>query len=300
MLGGLLPPLFAAGCRKGDSGAPALGAAAAGDPRAVLAAALRPSAAAAGARSLGAAHWKGTQSWSVRGQDAQNGSERNVTTTTDLTLDGSGNYHLVEENDQDGGREIFLFGNQLSVRLRYGKLIARPAREPEPTHRLEEALGAAAAAWDVVGPAADISVTTAAAPAGVAGSVTVYRLSKAAAPVAAPEPGADSPGPLQTWRRTAKVTALEGEVALLTRPQHPEPVLVAVKLDGEFTAQSGSQPVRGHVVLTAGYEPLTQPPPPIEAPKAEPLRIGQRTVLEERALLDSLDRRLPAEPLAHP
>ena len=43
-----------------------------------------------------------------------------------------------------------LYGRELSVALRYGKMIRRVAEEPEPSRLLEEALGAPFAVFDLV------------------------------------------------------------------------------------------------------------------------------------------------------
>src|SRR4028118_914944 len=51
--------------------------------------------------------------------------EQNITTNTQLVLNGRGHYLLHEENDQDGGREVIFTGDQIAVKLRYGKLIKR-------------------------------------------------------------------------------------------------------------------------------------------------------------------------------
>ena len=64
-------------------------------------------------------------------------------------VDRAGNYRFREENDRDGGREVVLYGRELAVALRYGKMIRRVAEEPEPSRMLEEALGAPWAVFEL-------------------------------------------------------------------------------------------------------------------------------------------------------
>ena len=105
--------------------------------------ALNPTFFAAALRKLGGAHFHGTTRMSVTAAATASNEAGwdTVTTTTDLWLDRGGNYRIVETNDQDGGREVVLFGHDLSVALRYGKMIRRKAQDPEPERLLEEALG---------------------------------------------------------------------------------------------------------------------------------------------------------------
>ena len=105
--------------------------------------ALNPTFLAAALRKLGGAHFHCTTRMSVTAAATPSNEAGwdTVTTTTDLWLDRGGNYRIVETNDQDGGREIVLFGHDLFVALRYGKMIRRKSQDPEPERLLEEALG---------------------------------------------------------------------------------------------------------------------------------------------------------------
>src|SRR4029079_568197 len=124
--------LAAAGCKR-DRNQGAVPA----QKVAVLADALRPDAFAAALKRIGGAHFHATARFTV---GPSGGTPSVVTTTTDVWVDRSGNYRFREQNDRDGGREVVLYGRELSVALRYGKMIRRVAEEPEPSRLLEEAL----------------------------------------------------------------------------------------------------------------------------------------------------------------
>ena len=120
--------------------------------------ALNPTFLVAALRKLGGAHFHGTTRMSVTAAATPTNEAGwdTVTTTTDLWLDRGGNYRIVETNDQDGGREVVLFGHDLSVALRYGKMVRRRAQDPEPERLLEEALGGPWSGWEVASPFAII------------------------------------------------------------------------------------------------------------------------------------------------
>ena len=99
------------------------------------------------ASEIGGAHFHATSRFTV---GPSGGTPNVVTTTTDVWVDRTGNYRFREQNDRDGGREVVLYGRELSVALRYGKMIRRVAEEPEPSRLLEEAVGAPFAVFDLV------------------------------------------------------------------------------------------------------------------------------------------------------
>jgi len=88
---------------------------------------------AEGFRKLGRAHLRSTVHL-VAGLDG--GATDNVTTDSDIWMDDQGNWRLVDLNDKDGGREIVLHGHELAIALRYGRMIRRPAEDPEPLRLL--------------------------------------------------------------------------------------------------------------------------------------------------------------------
>ena len=138
-----------------------------------------------------------------------------ITTNTRLFMDRIGHYRLVESNDQDGGRDVVLHtspaaGRQLAVALRYGKMVRRPAHEPEPTRMLEEALGGPWMAWEVARRFADIKRQE--DPTSTPPTV-VFTLTKAAVPRSV-RGGFESSSPLRKWRETIAMQTLRGEVRL--------------------------------------------------------------------------------------
>ena len=113
--------------------------------------AIQPAALVSGLRRLSGAHFHATAAFRVSAATAPDAGGRDaITTTTDLWIDKLGNFRLAESNDQDGGREVVRVGSELAVALRYGKLMRRPAQDPEPQRFLEEGVGAPSAAWDTV------------------------------------------------------------------------------------------------------------------------------------------------------
>jgi hypothetical protein len=265
----MLPVVIAgAGCARRDAPAAALA------PVEALDSGLRPAALAAALRRLPGAHFQGSATFRVGAARRADPGETPlapdaVTTQTELWLDGKGNYRLVETNDRDGGREVILVGRDLSVALRNGKAIRRPAQEPEPTRLLEEAVGAPFAAWETVRRFAAVERTA-------AGS---YRIGKSATPRPAPASPV-APTPLRRWRDTVAVESLEGEARLDERTG----ALVAFALRARFTADRDGTALAGETAVTARTDGIGTTPA-IAAPIAEDLQLRQRTILEERALL---------------
>jgi uncharacterized membrane protein len=208
------------------------------------------------------------------GPDA--GGKDAITTTTDLWIDKQGNFRLAESNDQDGGREVVRVGSELAVALRYGKLIRRPAQDPEPQRFLEEGVGAPWAAWDTVRRFVGV------VPAGSC----AFRLQKAAEP--RPVPAAATA--LRKWRETVEVEALAGEARLDAKGG-----LQAFSLNARFRADRDGTAIEGEIAVAASVEVATAL---VTMPAAETLPARQRTILEERALLGGLGGRAAPLPTA--
>jgi hypothetical protein len=200
-----------------------------------------------------------------------------VTTTTELWLDGKGMYRLVENNDQDGGRAVVRYGTELAVLLRHGKMIRRPAQEPEPTRLLEEALGGPWAAWETV---RRFALVTSSAP----GVLRVTR-SLSALPVPA---SVGETSPLRRWRDTVQVQSLEAEARL-----HPRTgALVAFDLKARFSAtREDKTRLDGEISVSTRLDGIGATPPITAPTGAEQLQPRQRTILEERALLGAKESR---------
>jgi hypothetical protein len=239
--------------------------------------ALQPAALVAGLRRLAGAHFHATATFRVSaagGPDA--GGKDAITTTTDLWIDKQGNFRLAESNDQDGGREVVRVGSELAVALRYGKLIRRPAQDPEPQRFLEEGVGSPWAAWDTVRRFVGV------VPAGN----RAFRLQKAAEP--RPAPAAATA--LRKWREAAEVEALAGEARLDAKGG-----LQGFSLNARFRADRDGTAIEGEIAVAASVEVATAP---VTMPAAETLPVRQRTILEERALLGGLGGRAASLPTA--
>ena len=250
----------------------------------MLADALRPDAFAAALKRIGGAHFHATARFAA---GPSGGTPNVVTTTTDVWVDRAGNYRFVEQNDRDGGREVVLHGRELGVALRYGKMIRRVAEEPEPSHLLEEALGAPFAVFDLV--ARRARVTRAGNELIGGARATIFELQPSDGSGSEPGP---APGGLRKWRSKASIDALSGRVVV----DDATGALVRCDLTAKFATEGEAKPVQGtvevHTVLTDVASTAA-----IEKPAAEDLAMRQRTLPEQRDLLRGLGQaRAAAEP----
>jgi hypothetical protein len=260
-----LVALVAAGCGKHPV--------VASPHKAALAEAVRPAFLGEALRKLGGAHYHATLKYVVGRPGA---APQAITTTTDVWLDHAGNWRLREENDRDGGREVILYGRELAVALRYGRMIRRVAEEPEPGRLLEEGLGAPFGAFELC--AARLEATGA---GPVAGPATAYTLALGRG-AAAPQPGLSFSG-LRAWRGAASVDALSGRAVV----DDASGALLGFDLTATFEAKGESGPERGTVEVHAAVSDAGATPA-IERPAAEELSLRQRTVPEARELLQGL------------
>lgn len=243
---------------------------------------LRPATQAISVRRLPSAHMAASAMFRVSAATAPAGDagardeeppRDAVTTKTDLWLDRRGQYRLSEINDQDGGRQVVHYGHDLAVALRHGKMIRRPALEPEPTHLLEEAVGAPWAAWETVRRFATVTR----GPAG-------YQLTRSTGQVVVVRSVAAS-NSLRSWRDTVQVEDLAGEARVDPRTG----ALLAFTLNAHFSASRNDVPLSGEVVVTSRIDSIGSTPS-IAAPAAEELDPRPRSIIEERALLGDLSR----------
>jgi hypothetical protein len=236
-----------------------------------LEASLRPAPLAAALKKLPGAHLSGSTLFRVAPAARKSGEAGDdaVTTKTELWLDRHGQYRLVESNDREGGREAVLYGRELAVAIKPGKMIKRAAQEPEPTRLLEEAVSGPWAAWETVRRFATVER---------AGDVLRLGRSAKAVPVAA---SFAETTPLRRWRDTISVKSLEGEVRLDPKTGVP----LAFDLKATFTAtREDKVALAGEIAVSTRLDGVGSTPV-IAAPLAEALPQRQRTILEERALL---------------
>jgi hypothetical protein len=221
-----------------------------------------------------------------------------VATATDLVVDRVGNYRLHEETDRDGGREVVLYGRELAVALRYGKMIRRVAEEPEPTRRLEEALGAPSAAFELVSPRTHVS-RAGNEPYGQS-KAAVFDLSLGdgdagkSRSTSARRPAGDLPEGLRAWRSTAVVEAVSGRALV----DEATGALLKLDLSARFSAKPDAGAVAGTLEVHTALSDVAAVPP-VTRPEAEELALRQRIVPEQRDLLRGLPQlRPPPEPPA--
>ena len=241
--------------------------------------ALAPAGFSVALRKAGGGHLRAVTTFHVEGggkvdpgDGAKPASPSTITTTADLWMDKQGNFRLVESNDQDGGREIVRVGGEVAVALRYGKMVRRTAQDSENARFLAEALGAPWAAWEIVRRQVEVDESGQGA--------YRLRLGTRLADLPAGFPAAEG---LRQWRDTVDVKTLEGQVAL-------DP---ASHLPLAFTCKTGFKAVRdqlaiaGEVAVSAALDQVGRVAD-IAMPEAEALRLRQRTILEEKALLGGL------------
>jgi hypothetical protein len=276
----LLAGLAGAGCGGKNTGPGTARQAAA------LGEAVQPAFLARAMRQVGGAHFHGVTRWSVGRAGAVPVS---VTTTTDVWLDRAGNYRFREDNDRDGGRQVVLYGRELSVALRYGRMIRRVAEEPEPSRLLAEALGGPAAAFELVAPQARITPAGTETAGGASATASSLALGDGA-------PHASTSGPafsgLRAWRGTVSIDSLTGRMLV----DDASGALVRADLTATFKATGEAGPEQGslevHTVLTD-----VASTPAIQPPAADELVLRQRTVPEMHELLRGIaEPRSAAEP----
>ena len=246
---------------------------------------------AEGLRKLGRCHLRSTVHIAA-GLDG--GTTDNVTTDTDIWMDERGNWRLVDLNDKDGGREIVLHGHELAIALRYGRMIRRPAEDPEPLRLLAQGVGGPYAAWDLLRDVAtfdDFGTDTLGGRKG-----HLYKVTKSAHP-AAPVTKLEA-GDRQAWRKTLTADKVEGTVMI--DEQLGIPLLAEIhgaytmRRAGQGEGQGDGVPMHGAVDARVSIEEIGTSPS-IAEPEAEDLASRQRTVPDERALLGGLPR-APARP----
>jgi hypothetical protein len=253
-------------------------------PAVVVDDAVRPERFARALRKLGRAHFRGLARFDA-GPAA--GPIESVTTDTDVWIDNKGNWRLVELNNKDGGREIVLHGHELSVALRYGKMIRRAAEDPEPEQLLEEGVGAPFAAWALLRDVTTVDDFGRETRGGR--KVHVYKLGKARR-TRAPASKLD-PKDRRAWRRTLLAETVEGTFVI----DEASGVPVQVDVRAQYTMRVGDGegvPMRGLVEVRTAIEDIGASPL-IARPEAEDFPFRQRTVPEEKALLSGLPRSAP-------
>jgi hypothetical protein len=250
-------------------------------PAEILDSALFPDVAIAALRRLGGGHYHGVAYFNVearREADPKEGSvpasPSAITTTTDLWVDGLGNFRILESNDQEGGREIVRVGNEVGVALRYGKMVRRSTQDSESARFLAEVLGAPWAAWEIV--RRDVLAE---------GSVQAGVRLKLGSHQKTWPPGFLPTTALRAWRASVAVKTLEGMVQL-------DPASHAVRMFAcktQFSAMRDQVPVDGEMAVSLLLDEVGQVAE-VTMPTAETLHTRQRTVLEERALLGGLGK----------
>jgi hypothetical protein len=254
--------------------------------------ALNPTFLVAALRKLGGAHFHGTTRMSVTAAAtaANEAGWDTVTTTTDVWLDRGGNYRIVEANDQDGGREIVLFGHDLNVALRYGKMIRRKAQDPEPERLLEEALGGPWSGWEVASPYAIIKHTPVDVGGGRKGEE--YRVSKS---TRRHRKAVLTPQGIQHWRSNAAVLELNGQMTVdnassaLLKSDFVVVFAAQRTPEGHFNdrASAPGEAVVGTVDVQTVIDDIGVTGT-IQMPPAEDLSLRQRIVPEQKELLGGL------------
>jgi hypothetical protein len=243
-----------------------------------LEAALTPGTLAQSLRRTGGGHFHAVTTFEIspgENPDKPEGPVESIITTTDVWMDRTGQYRLLENNDKDGGREVISHGRELAVGLRYGRLIKRNAREPEPTRLLEEALGGPWAIWEMARRFAEVDRRD---DQSTGAPTVLFPLQKTDSPqpVKASFSGAS---PLRQWRDTVSVEALSGAVRL-----DPGGAFISTRMDVVFSLRREGRPFYGAARVEAFVKDRGKVSP-IAPPRADELVPRQRTILEERALL---------------
>jgi hypothetical protein len=246
--------------------------------------AVQPAFFARALQQIGGAHFHGLTRLSAGRAGAP---PQAVTTTTDVWVDRAGNYRFHEENDRDGGRDVVLYGRELSVALRYGKMIRRVAEEPEPSRLLAEALGGPAAAVELVAAQARTAPGGTETVGGSRASASIFSLGDGAAAV----PGQTLAG-LRAWRGTVSIQSLSGRMLV----EDASGALLKADLSATFKATGPDGPEEGALQIHTVLSDIASTPP-IQPPVADELVLRQRIVPEMHELLRGIaEPRAAAEP----
>jgi hypothetical protein len=254
-------------------------------PAAAVDAALQPERFATALRKLGRAHVRALTRF-FAGPNAA-GLE-GVSTETDIWLDEHGNWRMVDINDRDGGREVVLHGQQLSVALRYGKMIRRPAEEPEPSHLLQEGLGGPFAAWNLLRESSTVDDFGDEERDGR--KVHLYKMTNARRTRGR---GAASPDSVDrlAWRKTVLAGAVEGTVVVDSLTGAP--LLAELRARYSMRRPTGTPgqwaPMVGALEVRTSVEEIGASPEIAPAEAEDPPQ-RMRTVPDEKALLGGLAR----------
>jgi hypothetical protein len=243
--------------------------------------AVQPAFFARALRKIGGAHFHGLTRLSA---GRAGGRSQAVTTTTDVWMDRAGNYRFHEENDREGGRDVVLYGRELSVALRYGKMIRRVAEEPEPSRLLAEALGGPAMAVELVAAQARVTPGQTETVGGAQASASIFSLGDGAAA----SRGQTVAG-LRAWRGTLTIQTLSGRMLV----DDASGALLKADLSATFKATGPDGPEQGAVEIHAVLSDVANTPP-IRPPAADELVLRQRIVPEMHELLHGIAEPRPA------
>jgi hypothetical protein len=194
----------------------------------------------------------------------------------EIRLDGAGNFHARMHNSKEYGREVFLVDGALYLRPRYGKFHRRaPNDEAEPDQIRGEIFGALAAHLELVAPSLAVSDGGATEVSGRAARRIVLGHG-----TAAPSPAQTSPQ--RSWRASAVVVEISGEVALDAETGAP----LRAKLSGVVNFQKEGKPLEmrleaEHELASFGKVAAVAAPEPDQVVSG----IEQRHELEERESL---------------
>jgi hypothetical protein len=128
---------------------------------------------------------------------------------TTIELGAKDAFHALYTNSADYGREVTFTGGQLYLRPKYQKWHQRAPESPDEPAQIEDQMaGAAAATWDLLAPAAELTDEGPAQVGGRAGRKIAVKLS--------PSPKEPPKEPLaqRKWRETRSIDAVSGEVIL--------------------------------------------------------------------------------------
>jgi hypothetical protein len=188
---------------------------------------------------------------------------------------------------------VVLHGRELSVALRYGKMIRRVAEEPEPSRLLEEALGAPWAAFELSAPVARVTRSGEERMSGAKASVYELALAAGDKPKAAALRAGTRPAVgLRSWRKDATVQALSGRAVV----DDATGALIRADLNVRFAAKGEGGPVAGTLEVHSELQEIAATQPITRPEQAQELAFRQRLIPEQRELL----RGLPQAPAPEP
>jgi hypothetical protein len=190
-----------------------------------------------------------------------------------LDVDARGGWHALRDNSREQGVEAWSTGEDLIVKMRYGKPVRRRPEGNEAERLREDLFGDAGAYYELVERFVKAQDGGTAAQAGR--SARKVRLELRSSPASAPREAAE-------WRRALKLDTLEGTV--LVDEKTGAPLLVELHARGSHPKGVLELRLRREIQQLGGVDPIASPKDAIASPTRTRYEVEKRDLLEGLAV----------------